>query len=193
MRANGKNAVLANVDQKPHLSPASKDKKVMATFNDAFTALVNNGSASVKAESTTVKSPVDGKTELPYDFPRVSVKVGNGSALAYFNDPILDKDGKEIGRGYRSADGKTTLSPEELLDEAISTYITNKEKASARQKAVNAAIPDEDKAVFSAARKMVLAGSFGGEKDGDIKSEQNVKAMEKAVKVLKAAAAASNE
>lgn len=176
----------------PRLSPASKDKKVMATFNDTFTALVNSGAAIVKAESTTVKSPVDGKTELPYDFPRVTVK-DLESAKSYFNDPILDKDGKEIGRGYRSADGKTVMTPEELLFDAISTYITNKEKASARQKAVNAAIPDEDKAVFSAARKMVLAGSFGGEKDGDIKSEQNVKAMEKAVKVLKAAAAASNE
>lgn len=188
MRANGKNAVEANVDQTPRLTPASMVKKHMDTFNVKFQAAVNSGKASVVSKETSVKNPVD-SAEVKFSYPEIVVK-DYESALAYFSDPILDKDGKETGEfGYVSADGKTKQTPDELLWEAISKAVTNQRKSNLRQKTLNDLVPDDVKAIHSAARKMVLAGKFGGNKDEAITSDTNVAAFQKAVKILTDAAA----
>lgn len=190
MREDGKNAVEANVNQTPRLSPDSLVKKLMETadFNAKFTAVVNEGKAAVKVEESKVKNPADG-VEVKFSYPEVTVK-GYEAALAYFSDPILDKDGKETGEfGYVSADGKTKQTPDELLWEAVSKAITNQRKANLRAKTLNDLVPEDVKAIHSAARKMVLAGKFGGVSSEAITSDANVKAFQKAVKILTDASA----
>lgn len=178
------------------LSPSSKMEKLMDKFNDVFTAAVNSGSASVSEDSTTVKNPIadkDGKNvEIPYSYPKVVVKDLDG-AIAYFSKTYeyKDSEGKTVtGVGYRSADGKTVQNPTELVFEALSSFITNKEKASARAAALSAAVPEDTKAILSAAKKMVAAGKFGGKVAEDMTSDANVAAVNKAVAVLTAAAEA---
>lgn len=188
MRENGKNAVEANVSQVPRISPDSMVRKHMEGFNAKFQAAVNAGTASVTSKETSVKNPAD-NAEVKFSYPEITVK-GYESALAYFSDPILDKDGKETGEfGYVSADGKTKQTPDELLWEAVSKSITNQRKANLRQKTLNDLVPDDVKAIHSAARKMVLAGKFGGNANEAITSDQNVAAFQKAVKILTEAAA----
>lgn len=184
-------AMMTNENQTPRLSPASVRKSLVMSFNDKFQAAVNAGTAKVETEKTTVKNPIadeNGKyAEVPYEYPKVTI-LNVADAEAYFSDPILDKDGKVEGFGYRSADGKTQKTPTELVWEAFSKFVTNSEKASIRAKTLNDLIPEDVKATHKAAWTMVLAGKFGGDKDAGRDSEQNIKAHAKALAVLTAAA-----
>ena len=184
-----RNATSVNVGfNSPRLSDASKVGKLMESFNSKFQAVVNEGKASVTSKETSVKNPAD-NAEVKFSYPEITVK-GYEGALAYFSDPILDKDGKETGEfGYVSADGKTKQTPDELLWELVSKAITNAKKANIRQKTLNDLVPEDVKAIHSAARKMVLAGKFGGNSAEPITSETNVKAFQKAVAILTEAAA----